>query len=56
MQLRAKDDLVRLVAALKTTDSIVNVSYHKPTVAELFSTIHHSSDNLIYFFLYSVSL
>ena len=56
MQVGAKDNLVELVAALKPTDSMVNVSFCKPTTAELFSSVYHSSDNLVSFFLYSVSL
>ena len=56
MQVGAKYNLVELVAALKPTDTTVNVSCCKPTATELFSSVYHSSDNLVSLFLYSVSL
>ena len=56
MQVGAKDNLVELVAAFKPTDTTVNVSCCKPTVTELFSSVYHSSDNLVSLFLYPISL
>ena len=52
-----KDDLVVLVAGtLKPVDSMVNILCCKPTVAELFCTIHHSSNYMISLFFNFVSL